>query len=219
VNILCTVRHDRECRRLAARLLHAVSQRGMNRERVRAAVLFADGAHMGQLRRSGEPFLVHPLLVALLVLHMGGSEDDVIAALLHDASEDNPHISLTDIAMAWGRPVAQRVAALTKNTLIAPEFRMFDVHGRLLQAVAELGPGVAAIKVADRCHNSATSEALQDHKRQRLQLENQRFFAPLAHQIGARGLGQFLSADPAHWWRARSDFVQTLSAIQTPFLH
>lgn len=94
---------------------------------------------------------------------------------------------------------------------------MFDVHGRLLQAVANLGLGVAAIKVADRCHDSASSEVLSESKRQRLKLENQRFFAPLAHQIGARGLAQFLNAAPTHWWRARSDFVQAMCAIQAPF--
>lgn len=219
MNILCTVRHDRECRRLAARLLHAASQRGMNRERVRAAILFADSAHMGQRRKSGEAYLIHPLLVALLLLEMGGSENDVIAALLHDSKEDNPHVSLNDIFLAWGQPVAQRVAALTKNHALTPDMRLFDVHGRLLQAVVDLGPGVAAIKVADRCHNSASSEVLSEPKRQRLQLENQRFFAPLAHQIGARGMAQFLNADPTHWWRARSDFVQTMCAIQTPFLN
>ena len=219
MNILCTVRHDPECRRLASRLLSSVNQRGMNRDRVRAAILFADAAHLGQHRKSGEPYLIHPLQVAALVLELGGCEDDVIGALLHDSKEDNPNISFTDIHMAWGRPVAQRVAALTKNHHIPSDMRMYDVHGRLLQAVARLGHGVAAIKVADRCHNSVYSEHLPEPKRLRLQLENQRFFAPLAQQIGARGLAQFLSADPPHWWRATDDFVSTMRAIQPPFLY
>lgn len=219
MNILCTVRHDRECRRLAAQLLHAVSQRGMNRERVRGAILFADGAHLGQRRKSGEVYLIHPILVAWLVLEIGGNEDDVIGALLHDSKEDNPHIRLSDIFHAWGRPVAQRVAALSKNPAIAPEMRLFDAHGRLLQTVAEIGVGVAAIKVADRCHNSATSQALSEAKRLRLQQENQHFFAPLAQQIGAGGLAQFLRADPPHWWRAANCFVDNMRALQPAFLH
>lgn len=218
MNILCNVRHDRDCRRQATQLLHAAKQRGMNRERIRAAIIFADSCHLGQTRKTGEAFIIHPLLVSFIVLSFGDSEDDVIAALLHDTKEDNPYVSLDHINRSWGMPVAHRVAALSKNHSLPAERRLFDAHGRLLQAVAELGLGVAAIKIADRCHNSATSQTLTEQKQYQLQIENQRFFAPLAQQIGARGLAQFLSADPPHWWRAAHTFVHSMLALQPAFL-
>jgi guanosine-3',5'-bis(diphosphate) 3'-pyrophosphohydrolase len=186
--------------------------------RVLEAILFADCSHLGQVRKSGGPFMSHPLQVAILMAQMGGSEVDVLAALLHDVPEDSAHVSLSDLDVAWGSPVALRVEALTKDYRYEPHLRALDAHGRLLQAVARFGPGVAAIKLADRCHNSATSQGLPSRKLVCLQKENQHLFAPLAHMVGAHGLGQFLAAEPSHWWSASTDFISAMRGVQAPFL-
>lgn len=218
MNLTCTLRHHRDSRRLASQFLRLVQQRGMNRERLRAALVFADAAHLGQFRKSGEPFISHPLLVATLVAEWGGQEDDVMAALLHDTHEDNPHISLEALGQTWGWPVQQRVQALSKDHAIPPEVRMLDAHGRLLQGLARFGAGLGSTKLADRVHNSVTSQALSARKLTQLQQENQHFFAPLAEHLGAVGLGRFLRAEPPLWWRASSDFLGNIRHIQTPFL-
>lgn len=214
----CTVRNEPDCRQLAKQLLNTVALRGMNRDRVRAAILLADAIHLDHRRKTGEAHLIRLLLVSMLVLDLGGREDDVIAALLHDSQEFNSPVSFTDIHMAWGPAVSRRVAALTRNHTLAPEFRLFDSHGRLLQAMPRLGFGLGAIKVLVHCHISACSESFSEQARQQLQDDNQRFMAPLAHQIGARGLAQFLRADPGRWWQTRDDFPGSIRALQGPFL-
>lgn len=218
MNITCTLRHHRNSRRLTLQLLRLAQSRQMNRERIRAAILFAYTAHLGQKRKTGEPFIIHPILVAIVVCEFGGTEDDLITSLLHDSKEDNENVSLEQVAQTWGQPVQQRIQALTKNYALAPEHRLLDAHGRLLQAMACHGPGIAATKLADRLHNSVTSQALTSKKLTQLQLENQHFFAPLADHIGAPALGRFLRAEPPQWWNAADDFLGSMRALQTPFL-
>lgn len=215
----CSVRQDRHCRQLLVTLLRLVRERRFDAGRILEAILYADCSHLGQVRKSGGPFMSHPLQVASLVALLGGSEDDLLAALLHDVPEDSPNVSLSDLDVAWGSPVARRVEALTKDYRYEPRLRVLDAHGRLLQAIARFGPGVAAIKLADRCHNSATSRGLPARKLDKLQEENRHLFVPLAHLVGAHGLGQFLAAEPNHWWSASPDFIPTMRSIQASFLN
>lgn len=216
MKVTSNLRHNRTCRRLSLQLLQLASQRGMNRQRVRCAIVFADNAHLSQQRKSGEPFITHPLLVATLVAELGGSEDDVIAALLHDTVEDNANVRHADIAVAWGSQVMQRVEVLTKDYQYPPQARLYDAHGRLIQALATLGRGPALIKIADRCHNSATSQHLPSRKLEQLVFENQLLFSPLAHMVGAHGLAKYLANEPRDWWRAASEFITEMRAVQAP---
>jgi (p)ppGpp synthase/HD superfamily hydrolase len=207
--------NNSHCRQLAMRLLKAARQKGWDSRRIHRALAFADAAHAGQRRKSGEPFLVHPLEIALVMVHLGAGPDDVIAALLHDTVEDNSAIQWADIA-PWGPGVLRRVVAVTKNHALPEGVRFLEAHGRLLQAVSEWGVGLAALKLTDRCHNTATSAPLPPAKLKRLEDENKRFFAPLAEHIGAHGMARFLLAGPAEWWGGEP-FEDTMRRLQAPF--
>lgn len=97
--------------------------RGMDTQRLLAAMLLACQGHRHQQRSAdAQPYVVHPLQVALLVCRWGGTDDDVLAALLHDTAEDSstgPRAMLNRVADLFGPPVAGRVAALTKDRGIA----------------------------------------------------------------------------------------------------
>lgn len=207
--------NDSHCRLLAMQLLKAARRQGWDSRRIQRALRFADVAHAGQRRKSGEPFLVHPLEIALVMMHFGAGPDDVIAALLHDTVEDNSAIQWADIA-PWGPGVLRRVAAVTKNHALPEGLRFLEAHGRLLQAVSEWGVGLAALKLVDRCHNTATSAPLAPAKLKRLEEENRRFFAPLAEHIGAHGIARFLIGGPSEWWR-NEPFDHTMRRLQAPF--
>lgn len=208
----------------AIALKHAVLRQGHDPHTVTAAVMLATQAHRHQKRSAdGAPYLVHPLQVARLVCHWGGAQDDVVAAVLHDAAEDDPggpQPMLARIHSLFGRAVSLRVQALTKNTGLACRAqRAQDLQARLLLAMASLGPGLAAIRLADRLHNTATSAHFEAPRLQRLLDENQRYIAPLASRLGTPAIAGFLQAGPAVWSQVEpGGFVPAMLALQPPWL-
>lgn len=206
----------RICRHLARDLLQGAKALGHDTEQLRLAMAYAARAHKAQRRKSGEPFIHHPLSVARAVQRMGGLEVDVLAAIQHDMVEDCVGVRLEDIEVALGAEVAARVAPLTKDyTLATSEQRTADAFGRLWQAMGHQGNGgVALVKLIDRAHNSVTSRVLSAAKLERMRCENHCMFAPLARYVGAKGLARFLDARPEKWWEAAPDFVGAMAAIQ-----
>ena len=209
---------------LAIALRQAARRGGHDLQAVTAAVILASRVHRNQRRSAdGQPYLVHPLQVALLVCHWGGSQDDVITALLHDTAEDNPdgpRAILNHIADLFGDAVSQRVSAVTKNRGIAnASDRAQDLLMRLCEALPQLGPGVAAIRLADRLHNTVTSNHFDAARLQRLLLDNQHTIKPVADQVCVPAVGQFLIDGPARWWRVSpSAFLPEMLALQPPWL-
>lgn len=205
----------RICRQLARELMQGAKALGHDTQQLRLATAYAARGHKGQRRKTGEPYILHPLSVARAVQRMGGLEVDVLAAIQHDVVEDCVGIRLEDIEVALGADVAARVAPLTKNyTLATSEQRTADAFGRLWQAMGHQGPGVALVKLIDRAHNSATSRVLDAAKLERMRSENHCMFAPLARYVGAKGLARFLDARPEKWWEAAPDFVGAMAVAQ-----
>ena len=152
---------------------------------IRKAFEFSDEAHKEMKRRSGEPFIVHPLAVAIIVaseLKLGPNA--IASALLHDVVEDTEY-TLEDISREFNPLVAKIVDGLTKisgvisneSTLQAENFRKI-----LLTLIDD--PRVILIKLADRLHNMRTLESLARNKQIKISGETIYLFAPLAHRLG-----------------------------------
>lgn len=159
-----------------------------------AACLAAEKAHEGQFRKSGEPYLVHPLLVAVAVAHFGGDEAMAIAAVLHDAVEDTPY-TLAEAQEAFGDDVARLVDGLTKIDRIREENLLpsDQVDEKLIQSALTFRKMLIAsvkdvrvlvIKLCDRLHNVLTLDALPEAKRRRIAEETLVVYAPVAHRLG-----------------------------------
>ncbi len=148
-------------------------------------------AHRNQFRESGEPYITHPLEVAIICADLNMDFESVIAALLHDTVEDTP-IRLTQIEHRFGSEVARKVDALTKIRKIDLFARftgrtMSDEQARNLQklflAMAQ-DFSVLVIKIADRLHNLRTMEAFSAEHIRRKSMETMDYYVPLARRLG-----------------------------------
>jgi guanosine-3',5'-bis(diphosphate) 3'-pyrophosphohydrolase len=157
---------------------------------IQAAFEFASKAHQGQLRKSGEPYLEHPLHTAMTLADLQLDADTLIAALLHDVSEDCG-ISLNEIEANFGHEVARLVDGVTKLSKLTGRAEEREVESKvqaenlrkMLVATAE-DLRVLLIKLADRLHNMLTLGALPPAKRQTIARETLEVYAPLAHRLG-----------------------------------
>ena len=154
---------------------------------VENAYLFAMTSHEGQMRRSGDPAISHPLSAAHTIADLQLDATTIAAALLHDVQEDCA-ISNTDIAQRFGREVANLVEGVTKLGKIswqAPEERAGDDRiqaenlRKMFLAMAD-DLRVIIIKLSDRLHNMLTLHALQPSDQARISKETMEIYAPLA---------------------------------------
>jgi GTP pyrophosphokinase len=159
---------------------------GIDARAVRTAYQYAATAHEGQKRKSGEPYIVHPLAAAQILAELNMDAATIQAALLHDVVEDVKGITLKDIERKFGKEVAGLVDGVTKLGNIEVESRgeqQAEYIRKMFIAMAR-DVRVILIKLADRLHNMRTLGALS-HERQ---LDNARetldIFAPLAHRFG-----------------------------------
>ena len=161
----------------------------LDTRRLYDAFTFADTAHHGQLRKSGEPYIIHPLAVAEIVADLGLDVDSVIAALLHDCIEDTP-TSHQDIAKKFGEPVAALVEGVTKLTrvqYVSKEEEQMENLRKMLMAMAQ-DIRVILIKICDRLHNMRTMEYQSPKKQREKSLETMEIYAPIAHRLGMQKL-------------------------------
>ncbi len=154
-------------------------------EKIKKAINFANKAHEGQFRKSGEPFITHPINVGIILASLKMDADTVIAGLLHDVVEDCD-IPLNDVKKKFGNNVGQLVDGVTK--LLQLDEKMKDQNQaehfqKMALATAE-DVRVVIIKLADRLHNLKTIEHLARHKQVKKCKETFDLYAPLAHQIG-----------------------------------
>jgi guanosine-3',5'-bis(diphosphate) 3'-pyrophosphohydrolase len=150
---------------------------------------FAKTAHQEQLRKSGEPYLEHPVQTALVLAELQLDANSISAALLHDVPE-NCGISITEIEAKFGGEIAKLVDGTTKlgklslsgETVVTTEAQMENLR-KLLVAMAE-DLRVVFIKLADRLHNMRTLDALPAEKQRRIARETLEIYAPLSHRLG-----------------------------------
>ena len=153
------------------------------------AYAFAAEAHRGQLRKSGEPYLEHPLQTALILAELQLDSSSLAAALLHDVLE-NCGIPVSEIEAGFGPEIAKLVEGVTKLSKVswqAPEAVSREAQAenlrKMLVAMAE-DLRVVFIKLADRLHNMRTLKALSPEKQLIIAQETLEIYAPLAHRLG-----------------------------------
>ncbi len=157
----------------------------LDTRRLSDAFSFAYQAHDGQLRKSGEPYIIHPLAVADIVADLELDTDSIIAALLHDVIEDTP-ATHEEIAKRFGESVALLVEGVTKLTrvqYISKEEEQMENLRKMLMAMAK-DIRVVLIKICDRLHNMRTMEYQTPRKQREKALETMEIYAPLAHRLG-----------------------------------
>jgi len=170
-------------------------------EKLRYALSYAKEAHKTQFRKSGEPYIVHPILVASIVSSITNDESMAIAALLHDVVEDT-EISIEDIEKLFGDDVANLVEGLTKIDVIRDSelipstsdeklvVSALTFRKMLLASIKDVR--VLVVKLCDRLHNMLTLDALPKHKQQRIAEETLVVYAPIAHRLGISFLKNLL---------------------------
>jgi GTP pyrophosphokinase len=156
-----------------------------SKTRIRKAFDFANHAHMGVRRKAGEPYILHPLTVAMIVVkEIGLGEDAVCAALLHDVVEDADY-TVGDIRFSFGDKVAELVDGLTKIEGVFDKSQSKQAENFkkiLLTLVTDVN--VIMIKLADRLHNMRTLDAMSERKQFQIASETFYLFAPLADRLG-----------------------------------
>ena len=174
-------------------------------ELVRQAYRYADTAHLGQMRNSGEPYITHPIAVAAQCASWKLDAQALMAALLHDAMEDCG-VTKSDLIERFGAPVAELVDGLTKLEKLQFDTReenQAESFRKMLLAMAR-DVRVILIKLADRTHNMRTLSDMPTSKWGRISSETIEIYAPIAHRLGLnqtyREL-QDLSFRHLHPWR------------------
>ena len=158
-------------------------------DKIERAYQVADQAHGGQVRKSGDPYISHPISVAIILVGMGMDTDCICAALLHDVVEDTA-VSLDDLRKSFGEDVAIMVSGVTKLTnmpLSTKEEQQAENIRKMLLAMNE-DIRVILIKLADRLHNMRTMQYQTPDKQRSKSHETMEIYAPIAHRLGIRSV-------------------------------
>ncbi len=156
---------------------------------VERAFAFSEHAHQGQFRKSGEPYITHPLAVASILSQWRLDAQGLAAALLHDVMEDTS-VTKTEIETSFGKPVADMVDGVSKLDQIEFQSRedaQAESFRKMLLAMAQ-DVRVILIKLADRLHNMRTLDAMAPTHRERIARETLDIYAPIANRLGLNAL-------------------------------
>ena len=161
---------------------------------------FAAKAHEGQFRSSGQPYIIHPLAVAYILLELGMDTDTICAAMLHDVVEDTP-VTLDEVKKRFGQDVAMLVDGVTKLNQVPifnkEEQQAENVRKMLLAMSQDIR--VIIIKLADRLHNMRTLKFRPSVKQRNTAHETMNIYAPIAHRLGMRGIKEELEDLAFHY--------------------
>jgi guanosine-3',5'-bis(diphosphate) 3'-pyrophosphohydrolase len=160
---------------------------------VERAFAFSENAHQGQFRKSGEPYITHPLAVASILSQWRLDAQGLAAALLHDVMEDTA-VTKVEIESSFGKPVADMVDGVSKLDQIEFQSRedlQAESFRKMLLAMAQ-DVRVILIKLADRLHNMRTLDAMAPAHRERIARETLDIYAPIANRLGLNALYQEL---------------------------
>ena len=167
-------------------------RKGMTEESmkmIRRAFEFAREAHQGVRRKSGEPYILHPLAVAkIAVKEIGLGTKSAVAALLHDVVEDTDY-TVEDIANLFGPKIASLVDGLTKISEVmgSNTTKQAESFRKMILTLAD-DVRVILIKIADRLHNMRTLDSMPEHKQVKIASETLYIYAPLAHRMGLHAI-------------------------------
>ena len=162
---------------------------GADVERIRAAFEYANSHHGPQLRKSGEPYIIHPIAVAEIINELDLDQDSVVSALLHDCIEDTDSTH-DEIARLFSPQVADLVEGVTKLTRMqytSREDEQMENLRKMFMAMAK-DVRVILIKLCDRLHNMRTLQYQSDLKQKEKALETMEVYAPIAHRLGMQKL-------------------------------
>ena len=201
-------------------------------EEVRNALQIAYGAHKGQKRKSGEPYIIHPVAVAIILgeLHMDASS--IIAGLLHDVVEDTDKLTFQDIESIFGEGVRHIVEGETKVSKLKEsngslhfsknDKKHIDMQQLFIAMTKEIR--IIIVKLADRLHNMRTLEHMRPHKQKKIANETLTIFAPLANLLGLRTIQDkletlsFKYSQPEEY-KALSARIKALKMEQGPVVY
>ena len=186
-----------------------------DRAKIEAAYVFARDAHAGVNRKSGEPYITHPVSVAQILAELGLDADAIAAGLLHDTVEDVETITFEMIGEQFGPDVRRIVEGETKvSKLTRLSANLQDEHSEnlrqmLIAMTADIR--IIIVKLADRLHNMRTLAAMKPEKQQRIARETLEIFAPLAHRLGIGQIKweledlsfQYLDPEAYHYLKTR----------------
>ena len=176
------------------------SGRTYNMDMIEKAYRMANEAHKDARRRSGEPYICHPLAVARLVLDLGMDTESIAASLLHDVVEDTP-ITIDEVKSAFGAEVALLVDGVTKLTKIqfsSIEEQQAENLRKMLLAMSQ-DVRVMIIKLCDRLHNMRTGDAWPEQKRRDKARETMEVYAPIANRLGILNIKEELEDRSLHY--------------------
>ncbi len=164
-------------------------------EKIKEAFLYAKALHEGQLRQSGEPYITHPVAVAMILAELELDTDSICAALLHDTLEDCAgKTCYQELSSRFGEDVAVIVEGVTKIISVRlvdkEEAHIENIRKMLLAMSKDIR--VIFVKLCDRLHNMRTLAAKTDEKRRTISLETMYIYAPLAHRLGMQRIKQEL---------------------------
>jgi guanosine-3',5'-bis(diphosphate) 3'-pyrophosphohydrolase len=154
-------------------------------EIIRAAYIYSAQVHLGQTRRSGEPYLIHPVAVAYILAQMKLDESSVVTGLLHDTVEDTL-TTVEDIERYFGPEIATLVDGVTKISKMefqSKEERQAENFRKMILAMSQ-DIRVLLVKLADRLHNMRTLDPMPPEAQVRIARETMEIYAPLASRLG-----------------------------------
>lgn len=156
-----------------------------NTKQVIKAYSFAEAAHEGQYRNSGERFFVHPYNVAMILIELNMDTDTIVAGLLHDVLEDTD-VVYEKLVEEFGEEVADLVEGVTKLKKLKYKTKQENQAENLRKMVVAMAKDIRVIiiKLADRLHNMRTLEYMSEEKKKEKALETLEIYAPLAHRLG-----------------------------------
>lgn len=181
-------------------------------KRIQQAIALSASAHEGIIRKSGEPYIVHPNTVAFFLAETGMDADSIIAGLLHDTVEDTT-TTIKEISDMFGDTVANLVDGVTKLAALklGKEEKQAIAFKKLI-TFAKDDARIILIKLFDRLHNMMTLDAMPPEKQVSIANETLRFYAPLAHRLGVYWLKEELEALSFYFamneaWNSINDFI------------
>src|SRR5499433_2479671 len=183
---------------------------------IKKAYVYSAKVHQGQLRNSGEPYLVHPLEVAGVLAQLRLDEASIVTGLLHDTIEDTL-ATLEELTELFGAEIAQLVDGVTKlskfsaSATLSQEEKQAENFRKMIIAMAQ-DIRVILVKLADRTHNMRTLEFMREDKRQRIAQETLDIYAPLANRLGISWIKTELE-DLSFRWLKPADYADLTERV------
>jgi len=190
----------------------------VNKDKIIDAYKFANEKHDGVFRKSGEPYIIHPVAIAQILIDNNMDYSTIMAGLLHDVVEDTD-VTIEEIEQRFGSTVAKLVDGVTKINEFKAKAKSFTEKESMKHLLIAMGDDIRVIfiKLADRLHNMKTIEFLKREKQIRMATETQELFIPIAERIGVRKIRSELQSltfqclHPDDYKRLKTEMVRKIT--------